>query len=495
MAEDDVHPDAPPGLSRRTFLRASGAAAAGLAAAPLLAGCEPQPEPTPSDRTAWRQSFTTPGSRDVVLNDAGGWCWFSEARTLITPAQRLYVGTVVGTTGTAREGAIEVASVSVAGGLKAGRAVTRATVDRSTATIGQDRVDDHNNPGLEVTSSGGVMSMWSAHGRDRRTLLHFSRDTGGTGAFGPTTDIDRPDSDVEPGRGVSYGALHRIPALGLTIAAYRGEMYSWNLLRSADDGATWEPMGLVMIPPPNHEQERPYAKFASDGRRLWFACTEGHPRTWNPTSIRVGVIDPATGAITTADGAPLGQVGPGVDVRAIPFAYRCPSNADAWITEIRIIVGKPVLSVSVRGARVDDAAGHYEHSHLRVTRDGSGAWVRELVAKGGGELNANEVEPDYTGLAALDPSTHNRMVVATNVHPLTGAPLRSRADGKVHFELWQMDRGADRWVATALTRDSTTDHIRPHIAVQGKTKILSWMQGTYRAPHRYYTRIVARQAA
>jgi hypothetical protein len=30
--------------------------------------------------------------------------------------------------------------------------------------------------------------------------------------------------------------------------------------------------------------------------------------------------------------------------------------------------------------------------------------------------------------------------------------------------------------------------------VQGRTKVVSWMQGTYRNPHQYATRILARQA-
>lgn len=488
VAERDLPPSAYRGLSRRAFLRASGASAAAVAAAPLLAGCEPRP----GDRTPWRQSFTTPGSRDVTVVDAGGWCWFSEARTLITPSQRLYVGTVASGTGTARDGAIEVASIDVGGGLRPGGAVRRATVERAVSTIGQDRVDDHNNPGLELTASGGVVAMWSAHGRE--TLLRSAVDVGGTGAFGPPSAIDRPDSAVWPGRGVSYGSVHRLPGAGVLLAAYRGEQYSWNLLRSGDDGATWEPMGLLLVPPT--AGERPYAKFASDGHRLWFACTEGHPRTYQPTSIRVGVID-AAGGVTDADGQPLGQVGPGVPVLSVPFAYRCPSNADAWISEIRLVAGRPVLSVSLRGPKVSSAAGTWDHSQLRVVRDGSG-WVREAVARGGGELGGNVGEPDYSGLAAIDPSTHNRFVVATNVHPTSGAPLRSRADGRVHFELWEMNRSGDgsgRWVPSALTRDSPHDNIRPHIALQGGTKILSWMQGTYRSPHVYATRIVARQAA
>ncbi len=480
-------------VSRRSVLRGGAAVAAAAAGGPLLAACDP----TPSNRPAWRQSFTTPGSLDVTVVDRGGWCWFSENRTVIGPAGRLYVGTVAAGTGTTRDGAIEITSVDVSGGLRASARAQRATVDapRST-TIGQHRVDDHNNPGLAVTSTGPVLAMWSGHGTD--TVIRSAREQVGSppnaaGSFEVQPDVDRPESIVPPGRGVSYGTVHAMGG-GLVMAGYRGEGYTWNLLRSVDDGRTWEPMGVVVVPPA--PGQRPYVKFAADAGRLWFATTEGHPREVQPSNVRVGVIDPRTGAITSAGGQALGQVGPGVPVASIPFAYRCPASADAWISELRVIVGRPVVSVSLKGRRVDTAAGAWAHDHLRVMPASDGTWVREWVAFGGGELGGNLVENDYTGLAALDPSTHNRLVVSTNVHPSTGVPLRSRADGRVHFELFEMNRRSDgSWVPTYLTADSRADNIRPHIALRGTTKIVSWMRGTYSSPHQFVTSIVARQAA
>lgn len=488
---DHRTPTSGPRISRRTLLRSGAASAAALAAGPLLSACEP----TPGTRPAWRQSFTTPGSADVTLCDDGGWCWFSESRTVITPGGRLYAGTVAGRSGTAREGSIEISSTDVRGGLRAGRATRRSTVEKGSSTIGQDRIDDHNNPGLEVTAAGGVIAMWSAHGLE--TALHGGIDPTGSGAFTATAPIERPDSVTFPGRGVSYGSVHRLEAAGITFAAYRGEQYSWNLLRSTDDGLSWEPVGLIIIPP--YAEERPYAKFTSDGSRLWFATTEGHPRDYQPTRIRVAAILP-DGTITRSDGSRLGQVGPGVSVNAIPIAYNTPSNADAWVSEIRMAAGRPVVSASLRGQRVERPEGVWAHDHLRVMLDpaGSGTWIRELVAHGGGELGGNPDEPDYSGLAAVDPSTHNRFVVSTNVHPVNGIPLRSFSDGRIHFELWEMNRrstSAGGWDAAPLTRDSTEDNIRPHIALRGGTKILSWMRGYYPSPHAYRTRIISRQAA
>lgn len=250
-------------------------------------------------------------------------------------------------------------------------------------------------------------------------------------------------------------------------------------------------MGLLVVPP--SEGERPYAKFASDGRRLWFACTEGHPRTYQPTSIRVGYVDP-TGGVADASHRPLGRVGPGVPVTSIPYGYRAPHRADAWVSDIRFIGGRPAVAVSLRSGRINNASGTWKHEHLRVMPDPSGRWVRELVAQAGGELGGNQIEPDYSGLSSLDPTNHNRIVASTNAHPLTGVPLRSRADGRVHFELWEMAKATGGWGARPITHDSTVDNIRPHVAALGSTKIVSWMRGTYNTPYSFSTEVVARQA-
>jgi hypothetical protein len=112
----------------------------------------------------------------------------------------------------------------------------------------------------------------------------------------------------------------------------------------------------------------------------------------------------------------------------------------------------------------------------------------------GGELFSRQ--PDYCGLAAQDPSDARRVVASTNVHPSTGAPLVSAADGKVHWELFEGYRVAEgTWSWTPLTADSVEDNLRPVIAAGGDHKALAWMRGKYWSWTDFDTRIVVRRAA
>ena len=74
------------------------------------------------------------------------------------------------------------------------------------------------------------------------------------------------------------------------------------------------------------------------------------------------------------------------------------------------------------------------------------------------------------------------MVVSTDVHPETGVPLISAADGQQHHELFEgitTDGGAT-WHWTTITADSTVDNLRPIIPVwDSDQRVLLWLRGVY----------------
>jgi hypothetical protein len=170
-------------------------------------------------------------------------------------------------------------------------------------------------------------------------------------------------------------------------------------------------------------------------------------------------------------------------------------DVDHWLSDLQFIDGNPTAILTTRDPWPggSEAVGRYRHRYWWARRRASG-WVVEPLGWAGAELFSRQ--PDYCGLAAQDPSDARRVVVSTNVHPSTGAPLVSASDGKVHWELFEGYRVAEgTWSWTALTVDSVEDNLRPVIAAGGDHKALAWMRGKYWSWTDFDTRIVVRRAA
>ncbi|RPJ34523.1 MAG: hypothetical protein EHM17_06360 [Verrucomicrobiaceae bacterium] len=91
-------------------------------------------------------------------------------------------------------------------------------------------------------------------------------------------------------------------------------------------------------------------------------------------------------------------------------------------------------------------------------------------------------QPDYTGLAAVDPANPDVVFISTSSDPVTNAPLISNASGKRQNEIHMGKTGNDgrSWTWVALTKNSATDSLRPIVPrwTAGKSVVL-WMPGNY----------------
>ncbi len=76
--------------------------------------------------------------------------------------------------------------------------------------------------------------------------------------------------------------------------------------------------------------------------------------------------------------------------------------------------------------------------------------------------------------------------MSTDVHPATGSPLISQADGRQHHELFEGRAVEGSWSWRPITADSTVDNIRPIVPVwdDDHTAVL-WLRGTYASYHDY----------
>lgn len=438
----------------------------GLAAAtatPLLSCGAPAHAPT-------RRPVDEP-----LVAGPGAWCWFQSPRAAIDASGSLWLGTSQGS-GAPTPGSVDVTQVHLG---------ERRVVARHR--LGVDRVDDHTSPSVLATDAG-VQVGWAAHRRVDWLEL---------GTLGePLQRITRPGALTPPGRGTSYVSAHVVGDERWVL--YRGEAFSWNLLTSID-GRTWVPRGLVVAPPAGGH--RPYLLAASDGDRLHVLVSDGNPSEFRGTGVRVATID-ADLAITTGAGRPVGAVGsdaPGVSALELLASGAAGTDEaldiDIWPCDLRAIDGRPVGVVSVRDPWPDevpavDRTGRWRHAYRWAQQGPDGTWAVEHLAWAGSELYRNQ--PDYTGLATIDPHDAARVVISTDVHPTTGAPLVSAVDGLVHHELFEGRRHVERWTWRAITANSHEDNLRPLIVRGGGLRATAWMRGTYRSWTDFDTHLVVR---
>ena len=466
-------------VSRRDLLRWITAAGAASVLPVGLGACLPGKTPMPLAPDAFLRGRGFTGGIETDLG-AGAWCWFQSPRASFGPGGILWLGSSVAGTQTADDGAVQATAFDT---------TTSNIVLRRTLTI--TRQDDHTSPSVLALGNEAQIS-WALH----KPLDYLDISTATAGGAYRTQRIRRPGSMKRPGRGMSYSSAHVVG--GNRWILYRGEQFSWNLLTSPD-GATWTAHGLVVAP--GTAGDRPYVHATSDGTRLHVVVSDGNPTEFRGTSAWAGTID-ADLTIRRADGKSIGRVGstapPPQRFTRLAAGTRGASEAldtDLWLSDLQFVDRRPTGILSVRdpwpaGASAVDA---YRHRYLWIRQRPTG-WLVEPLCWAGGELCPTQ--PDYAGLGAQDPTEPKRVVVSTNVHPVTAEPLVSAADGLIHFELFEGYRVAEgQWTWTALTADSIEDNVRPVIAAGGSAKALAWMRGRYWAWTDAHTRIVVRTAA
>ncbi len=469
---------------RRLLLAGAGTAGAVVGLPALTTACSresamaatPAAAEAPTVGEAARRSpsaspahFAQRSDRPDLRVGPGAWCWFQEPRASIAADGTLWLGTTVDHTDTPRDGDVELTGVDLA--------AMKVTERRK---LGHSRPDDHISPSV-LAVGGAVQVAWSYH--KRNDFLETTQHRPGGGLASTIQQIHRPAALVKPGRGMAYASAHIVG--GQRWLLYRGEFFSWNLLTSPN-GERWTYRGLVIAP--NPPGQRPYLQAASDGAQLHITVTDGNPAEFRGNSVYAGSIA-ADLTVHYGQGRQVGQVGASPPVPSaltrIVAGRRGTDEAhdtDAWLVDLKVIDGAPTAILSIRDPWPDDSTPvpGLRHRYQWARRDRFGGWKAQDLAQAGGGIS--EVSKDYAGLAALHPNDPDLVVVSTNVHPATGAPVRSARDKKIHFELFEGRRSpGGGWAWTAITVNSTRDNLRPVIAVDPKhgRDVLAWMWGQY----------------
>ena len=172
------------------------------------------------------------------------------------------------------------------------------------------------------------------------------------------------------------------------------------------------------------------------------------------------------------------------DIWDLTCVYRGDADHVAWVIDLHLDrEGRPVCLFSTQrdGRGLPRGQGGFDHRFHYARWDGA-RWIEHEIAYAGTRLYASE--DDYTGLAALDPQDVSSLYISTNVDPVTGQPLISKADGQQHHELFhgRTDDGGASWRWSALTSDSPTDNLRPIVPIWEDERVaLVWMRGRYEA--------------
>jgi len=483
-------------IRKRAERRKRAATAVGvLLIVGVLSPCTTKATVTPASPTSAPADDGPPATEVRVLNDNGAWSWWQGPRVLITRDGRLLAGTVPHPKGSGgRNGFTEVTELD----LRSDRVRTH-TLDR------RFRPDDHNSAALAELDGGTVVAAWTGHSTEPyvRTAHQSPRDL--------SWEIDPPVARPESGESVpngggfgpvantTYSNLLWLQAendgQGRLYDFFRGRADDPAVMWSDDRGRTWT-YGGTLFEAPRH---RPYAMYATDGRdRIDFTVSGGHPHVTRANPVYHGYI--RGGSMYRSDGEFVARLGDeGVQPEQFTLVWRSSyrnnvswdaqygastqfDDTDAWSSDLEWDhrTSSPVITFSVRFPRRSPVPGKVFEQRAFHARWTGRAWAVRDLAFAGSELYRGQLS--YSGLSAIDPADPDRVVLSTNVDPATNEPLVSRADGRVHWELFEARRPAagGTWSWTPVTTDSSADNLRPVIpAPAAGHSALVWLRGRY----------------
>jgi len=398
------------------------------------------------------------------------WSWFTDERAVIdldaAGGPRVLVGCV-----TARDGS--------GGGDVAVLWYDVDSDDTGHAVLYPElEQDDHDTPALFVRPDGRYLAVYAGHSADSFTRWRVS-----TRPHDPTDW--QPEHRHDNGAATTYSNVCRPDDAGLTYCFTRATNWDPDVLISTDAGLTWT--GGRRLLTFGDESARPYLKYWADGARVHLVVTEEHPAQrdnsvyhgflhgdalYDSTGavVREGLLAGAVDGRTDVDGAADGDVPSVTDLTPVSPAGTVVDGTPAthaWPLDLATDAGNPVTLFQ---ARADGDPS--DHRFLYARHDGD-EWHVDHLAEAGGHLY--DAQPDYTGLAAIDPDDTNRVVVSTTVDPRSGRSLDHHQlfAGETH------ERGAT-WEWHSLTPDATRDNLRPIVPAWNDPRTaLIWMHGRY----------------
>ena len=391
-------------------------------------------------------------SNSEYLTKDGTWCWFSDPRAIMVDKENIITGWVKS------NGTIEAAKLNL----------TTGKTETSELYFLLE-TDDHNNPSFVLTSDNEVLAMYTRHIRKDlfiNKLANFKNEF----RFSEPQMI-HPFSDEEvlkfPRPTMTYANPFRLENENNRIYCFgRWIGFKPNMIWSNDNGKTWSKSKVFITKNPYNRNNRPYVKYASDGKsRIHIVFTDGHPRDEPTNSVYYAYYE--KGAFYKVNGEQI------CSTENLPFEPKDASivytsnskEGRAWIADIsQDNANNPVILYT----RSPDETNH-EYWYAKYV---NGKWVEHKICDSGKWFpqtpeGKQEPEPHYFGGMSLHPNNSNVVYLSRQINKV------------FEIERWETTNNGQTWNIEAITQKSEFDNVRPYVPVgleANNNEVVLWME-------------------
>lgn len=400
-------------------------------------------------------SFVSTGQNSMnVLTDDGAWCWFSDPRAIMTNSGEIVTGWVK------KDGSVEVAQFDI-----------NSKSVQTNILFDQLEVDDHDNPAFVELPSGEIIAMYAWHSTDKGIIFQKTDRSGDIQSFSEPL-VMRPGVETLlpkfPRETFTYANPFYLSDEKTLYSFGRWIGYKPNWIKSKDGGKTWSDETVIISRTPFDPNNRPYVKYASDGKsRIHLLFTDGHPRVEPTNSVYHCYYE--ADAFWRSDGTKI------CSVDQLPFApeeatvlYQADSiSGRAWIADIGLdSLGTPYVLYTRHPSETD----HRYHYAFFDSKENS--WIDHEICKAGRwfpqtQPDKEEREPHYFGNLTLHPADPTIIFLSRQINERFEIEKRVTSDY------------GNTWEIFPVTQNSTYDQVRPYIprntGINDPTVVL-WMQ-------------------
>ncbi|MEM9887135.1 MAG: BNR-4 repeat-containing protein [Bacteroidota bacterium] len=393
-------------------------------------------------------------SKVGTLTNDGAWCWFSDPRAIYLDGQVI-------TAWVKSEGTVEAARFGL----------SDQNVETDELYFRLER-DDHNNPAFVATAAGKVLAMYTRHTR-KDLFINILEDAKGVFNFTDVQFIHPFDGEQLkkfPQASITYANPYQLVEEDNRLYCFgRWTGFKPNLMWSDDGGENWTKSKVFITNYPFESNNRPYAKYYSDGKsKIHIVFTDGHPRIEPTNSVYYAYLE--DGKFHRADGTII------VDMGHIPFEPKDASiifrsnekEGRAWIADMaQDEQGQPVILYTKSPKETD-----HRYWYARYI---NGEWVNYEICASGKWFpqtpqGQKEREPHYFGGMSLHPDNPNVVYLSRQVN------------GIFEIERWETKDDGQSWEREAITQDSEHDNVRPYVP-RGLSKedqeVVLWMENEF----------------